>query len=554
MSQNSNIEWTQSTWNPVTGCTKVSDGCEHCYAERFSERFRGVKGHVFESGFDLIIRENRIDQPRFWKKPRLIFVNSMSDLFHKDIPVEYIDRVFDTMESAEWHTYQILTKRSSLMRSFVNNRYSGRPTPAHIWLGVSVECSSTLNRIQHLKQTQGSVRFVSFEPLLGPIGPVDLTEIDWVIAGGESGANARKMDIGWLREIRNQCQKFNVAFFFKQWGGRTPKSGGNMLDGKQWMEYPHTALDIPIEPFKHHVPGVPSAESSSTAPMQVGPWAKEKLECLRKYLCAYTVVLRRQHFKGYFYIDAFSGPGILQIRKPTAKYFGFRELLNQKEFSEYIDGSPRVALSIDNPFTHYIFIEKDSNRIEDLESLKAEFSSESVSIVVRKIDCNEYLKRFLKKGESQWTQWRGIIFLDPFGMQVPWETIERIGRTKSIEVIINFPVGMAIQRLLKRDARFTTRERKKLNDYFGSDEWFDLLYKRERNFFGIHSVKRGQAAEILVSWYRKRLEKVFGHASPAREIRRPDGHLLYYLIWAGRNKTGAKIASAVLKQGARSIC
>ena len=169
MAENSTIEWTNATWNPVTGCTKLSAGCDHCYAERFSERFRSVPGHPFEPGFDLTLRPARLGQPEQWRRPRLIFVNSMSDLFHKDIAREFIENVFDTMEAADWHIYQVLTKRSSLMRDFVNSRYAGRVVPEHIWLGVSIENASTSVRLRHLKQTDASTRFVSFEPLLGPI-------------------------------------------------------------------------------------------------------------------------------------------------------------------------------------------------------------------------------------------------------------------------------------------------------------------------------------------------------------------------------------------------
>jgi protein gp37 len=241
VAQKSSIEWTDTTWNPVTGCTKVSRGCDNCYAERFSERFRHVKGHPFEDGFDLVLRPHRLQQPLSWRTPRRVFVNSMSDLFHKEIPDTYIAQVFDTMERTPAHTYQILTKRSSLLRNFVNSRYAQTQAPAHIWLGVSIEDRRSLVRLRHLKETHASVRFVSFEPLLGPIGPVDLTGIHWAIVGGESGPGARPMNPAWARDLRDQCATSNVAFFFKQWGGRTPKANGNVLDGRQWLNYPTRA-------------------------------------------------------------------------------------------------------------------------------------------------------------------------------------------------------------------------------------------------------------------------------------------------------------------------
>ena len=238
MALNSAIEWTDATWNPVTGCTKISPGCEHCYAERFSERFRGVDGHPFESGFDLTLRPDRLSQPLAWKRPKMIFVNSMSDLFHKSIPTDFIARVFDTMERAHWHTFQVLTKRSSLMRTFVNARYHDRPAPAHIWLGTSIEDHKRASRLRHLQQANAINRFLSIEPLIGPPGALELSGIAWVIVGGESGPGARPIDAQWVRSVRDQCLAQRVPFFFKQWGGLRPKSGGRELDGREWNEFP----------------------------------------------------------------------------------------------------------------------------------------------------------------------------------------------------------------------------------------------------------------------------------------------------------------------------
>lgn len=238
MAQQSTIEWTDSTWNPVTGCTKLSAGCDHCYAERWSERFRGVEGHPFESGFDLTLRPSRVGQPLEWRRSRMIFVNSMSDLFHKRIPVPFISRVFDTMERADWHVFQVLTKRSSLMRRFVNNRFAASPVPRHIWLGVSVENRQTLSRLEHLRKTRASVRFVSFEPLLEDLEDVDLSGVHWAIVGGESGPGARRMELPWVRSLREQCAEQGVAFFFKQWGGVQKKRAGRELDGRTWDAMP----------------------------------------------------------------------------------------------------------------------------------------------------------------------------------------------------------------------------------------------------------------------------------------------------------------------------
>lgn len=238
MAENSAIEWTDATWNPVTGCTKITAGCDHCYAERFSERFRGTPGHPFEFGFDLQLRPERLDQPRAWRRPRMIFVNSMSDLFHKAVPFTFIDRVFDTMEAAHWHTYQVLTKRSSRMRDYLRRRYAGSEAPPHIWCGVSIEDASAAARLRQLRQAPAAIRFLSVEPLLGPVGVLDLSGIAWVIVGGESGPGARPLEADWVREVRDQCVVTRTAFFFKQWGGLRPKSGGRLLDGREWNEFP----------------------------------------------------------------------------------------------------------------------------------------------------------------------------------------------------------------------------------------------------------------------------------------------------------------------------
>jgi protein gp37 len=249
MADKSTIEWTDATWNPVTGCTKISPGCDNCYAERFSERFRGVPRHPFENGFDLTLRPERLSQPFEWKKPRMIFVNSMSDLFHKDIPTSYVSRIFDTMENTDWHIYQVLTKRSSLLCKFVNERYASCKAPPHMWFGVSVENAQAVSRISHLQAANASIRFLSIEPLIAPVDKLDLRGIAWVIVGGESGPGARRMDASWAISIRNQCIKAKLAFFFKQWGGRSPKAGGRLLEGREWNEFPSELHPLPQRHF-----------------------------------------------------------------------------------------------------------------------------------------------------------------------------------------------------------------------------------------------------------------------------------------------------------------
>ncbi len=238
MAEKSSIEWTDSTWNPVTGCTKVSRGCDNCYAARFAERFRGVAGHPFEMGFDLTLREERLGQPLRWKKPRQVFVNSMSDLFHKEVPWAFVDQVFDVMEEADRHIFQVLTKRSSLMRDYLTGRYGASGTPEHIWCGVSVEDRGALVRVRHLQESPVSVRFLSMEPLLDSVGEFDVSGISWVIVGGESGPGCRPMDAQWVCEVRDLCENNAIPFFFKQWGGLRPKSGGRELGGAEYNGMP----------------------------------------------------------------------------------------------------------------------------------------------------------------------------------------------------------------------------------------------------------------------------------------------------------------------------
>jgi protein gp37 len=234
MADNSKIEWTEATWNPVTGCHKVSPGCAHCYAETFAERWRGIAGHPYEQGFNLKLWPDRLEIPLRWRRPRTIFVNSMSDLFHEDVPVEFIVEVFDVMRRADWHVFQILTKRHQRLAELGGTL----DWPMNVWMGVSIENRRFVHRADALRTVPAAVRFISAEPLLGPLEGLDLTGIDWLIAGGESGSKHRTMKPEWARELRKRCNDEGVAYFFKQWGGRTSKSGGRELDGRTWDELP----------------------------------------------------------------------------------------------------------------------------------------------------------------------------------------------------------------------------------------------------------------------------------------------------------------------------
>lgn len=240
MNERSGIEWTDATWNPVTGCKQISDGCRNCYALRIAERFRGTPNHPYEQGFDLRMWPERLAQPFRWRKPRMIFVNSMSDLFHPEIPEVFIRQIFETMVQANHHVFQILTKRYGRLQELAPSL----PWPDHIWMGVSVETNQWLKRVSALRTTPARIKFVSCEPLLDSLN-LDLTDIDWVIVGGESGPRARPMRAVWARNIRDQCQKAQIPFFFKQWGEydaegvrRGKKACGRVLDGAVWNEWP----------------------------------------------------------------------------------------------------------------------------------------------------------------------------------------------------------------------------------------------------------------------------------------------------------------------------
>ncbi len=236
MANNSRIEWTESTWNPATGCTKISPGCKNCYAERMAKRLKAMGQPNYSNGFELTLHENVLELPSRWLKPQTIFVNSMSDLFHKDVPVEFIKKVFDVMHRAYWHQFQVLTKRSDRL---VELDKILEWTP-NIWMGVSVESREYKFRIDDLRRTHAEVKFLSLEPLLGPLTPINLRSIDWVIVGGESGPKARPMNPEWVMDIRDDCLKKDVPFFFKQWGGVQKKKNGRRLEGKIWSQMPQS--------------------------------------------------------------------------------------------------------------------------------------------------------------------------------------------------------------------------------------------------------------------------------------------------------------------------
>lgn len=241
MAENSGIEWTDATWNFLTGCSKISPGCDHCYAEALSKRLQASGAERYRNGFTLTFHPEVLDLPRSWHRPRRIFVNSMSDLFHEDVPIDWIRRGFDVMAATPHHTYQILTKRADRVRRLAPQL----EWPPNVWMGVSIENQVFAFRAKRLREVPAAVRFLSVEPLIGPV-TLDLAEIHWVIVGGESGPGARPMDPTWALGVRDQCVAAGIPFFFKQWGGRTPKAGGRMLDGRIWDEFPERRLALAV--------------------------------------------------------------------------------------------------------------------------------------------------------------------------------------------------------------------------------------------------------------------------------------------------------------------
>lgn len=249
MATNSQIEWTEMTWNPVTGCRKISQGCKHCYAERMAKRLHAMGSDRYRNAFEPTLHEDLIETPRHWKRSRVVFVNSMSDLFQEEIPKDFIARVFETMVACPQHTFQILTKRSERLLELSREL----PWPSNVWMGVSVEDSRVLHRIDDLAQVPAQVRFLSCEPLIGPLDPLPLTGIHWVIVGGESGPHARPMNPEWVDSIHLECREHDVAFFFKQWGGVRKHKTGRQLHGRTWDEMPRRySPDLPLTPLKIH--------------------------------------------------------------------------------------------------------------------------------------------------------------------------------------------------------------------------------------------------------------------------------------------------------------
>ncbi len=443
MANKSAIEWTDATWNPVTGCTKITRGCDNCYAERFAERFRGTPGHPYEHGFDLNLRWDRLTQPLSWKRPRRIFVNSMSDLFHKNIPTAFIDRVFGTMEAADWHVFQVLTKRSALMKDYLQERYGQSPAPRHIWCGVSVEDQMATARVRHLQMSPVQVRFLSIEPLLGPVGKLDLEGISWVIVGGESGPNARPMEPRWVLDIRDLCKQNGVDFFFKQWGGMTPKAGGRRLEGTE-----HNAM--PVYPIKEK--NLEFRWHPAESPPVIEEHSRAKLNVLRSYLRAYfdrlNVSPHREEFK-LDLVDGFSGGGTFQDRDQIVAGTPLIMLEEVENARKRLNRHRTKTLHFD---CKCYFVDVEASHTDHLRKVLAErgYEVDDDKIVLRNSRFEDEVDSILTNIQRRQPRaGRAIFLLDQTGFaQVKLALVARILRElPAAEVIMTFAADALVNHL-----------------------------------------------------------------------------------------------------------
>ena len=503
------IEWTDATWNPVTGCDKVSEGCKNCYALRLAERFRGIPGHPYEQGFDLRMWDERVEQPLHWHRPRTVFVNSMSDLFHEHIPFEFVHRVFAVMQEASQHRFQVLTKRHHRLEVLAPEL----PWPSNVWMGVSVENQRWLERADALKRTPAAVKFLSCEPLLGPLN-IDLDGIDWVIAGGESGPGARAMQTQWVTNIRDQCIEARVPFFFKQWGEfdadgvrRGKKTAGRILEKRTWDEMPEENL-------------VTSSVQSSQK--FGGDWTRMKLTILGRYLDSYTTALKNQPLR-ISYIDAFAGTGAVELVQTS-----------DSDQQKFLDGSARIAYEVrDKKFDKLVFIEKDTGKAE---TLKAQFEDQA-RIDVRVQDANVELQKICSGGTQEfWQKNRAVVFLDPFALEVEWATIEAISKKPVFDVWILLPVG-AIRRMIplhKHPSEVDPKWEVKLKSIFGDDSWNEM-YQKTLTLFG-DQMESKPGTDPIAELYKKKLTKVFPRVAPkSATLRNSRGGPLFELIFAVSN-------------------
>jgi len=506
------IEWTESTWNPVTGCTKVTPGCAHCYAETFAERWRGIKGHSYEQGFDLRLWPTRLDYPLKWKRPRMIFVNSMSDIFHEDIPFEYVERIFAVMQKASHHTFQVLTKRHERMSDLAPHL----PWPSNVWMGVTIENKRWVLRADHLRKVPAAVKFISAEPLLGPLSGLDLTAIDWLIAGGESGPRNRPAQAEWFRELREQCHRDGVAFFFKQWGGVRAKSGGRVLDGREWNEMPNVAYSSNGHSNGTRMPRQRDIPDDADEKWEYTEHTAAKHEILRRYLGAWLAILGQGRrgsgwrHKQLVLVDGFAGRG---------RYMGGES------------GSPKImfdraAAAAEAGTAESVLIrcaEPNATNFKHLEEVCAGLGHERVTIKPSQETFDNIANHQAEWAEKLHPPPPTFVMVDPYGVRgVSLETLRRLLKIDRLEVLLTF--------MVRDPARFLMEENyeEPMTALFGGDSWRECAEAPNR-------------AECLMLRFREVvLNGVAKHATPFLVYEDERRVPLYYLIHLTNSDLGMR--------------
>jgi three-Cys-motif partner protein len=516
MPAETSIEWTESTWNPVTGCSKVTPGCAHCYAETFAERWRGVKGNSYEQGFDLKLWPHRLDYPLKWKRPRMIFVNSMSDIFHEDIPFEYVERIFAVMKEAKHHTFQVLTKRHERMSELAPHL----PWPENIWMGVTIENKRWILRADHLRAVPARVRFISAEPLLGPLTGLNLTGIHWLIAGGESGPRHRPVEAEWFRELREQCRQEQVAFFFKQWGGVRAKSGGRLLDGREWNEMPKATYSANGNGHrnrnKRKMPRSRDIPDDADEKWEYTEHAAAKHEILHRYLGAWLAILGQGRrgsgwrHKLLVLVDGFAGRG---------RYLGGES------------GSPRImfdraAAAAEAGTAESVLIrcaEPNPTNFRHLQEVCAELTHERVTIKPTQETFESIANNLADWSEEQHPPPPTFIMVDPYGVRgVSLDTLRRLLKIDRLEVMLTF--------MVRDPSRFLKEENyeEPMTALFGGEGWRNCADVEDR-------------AECLMLRFREVvLDGVAKHATPFLVYEDERRVPLYYLIHLTNNDLGMR--------------
>jgi three-Cys-motif partner protein len=518
------IEWTQTTWNPVTGCTKVSPGCAHCYAETFAERWRGIKGHSYEQGFDLRLWPARLGHPFKWKKPRMIFVNSMSDLFHEEISADYVADVFDVMAKADHHIYQVLTKRHQRLAELAPDL----PWPNHIWMGVTIENRRWVERADCLRQVPAAVRFISAEPLLGYLEGLDLTDIHWVIAGGESGPKHRPVKAEWIRDVRNRCEAAGVAFFFKQWGGNRAKSGGRELDGREYNAMPPHEMDMALS-----LAGVPrrrgrqkDVPDDADEKWHYTAHTAAKHEIVHRYLGAWLAILGRGRRGSNFrhrqlvLVDGFAGRG---------RYVGGES------------GSPRIMFDravqvVEDGLAENVLIrcaEPNAKNFAHLEEVCADLRHERVKIIPKQQTFEEIGTGIVAWARELRTPPPTFVMVDPYGVRgVPLALLQQLLSFDRLELLLT---------LMVRDpARFLSGENyaEPLTALFGGGSWRQCRENDE-----------GRGRCLMLKFQEVVVPDVARYALPFRVFEDERKTELYYLVHVTNKDLGMReMKKAMIKE------